>query len=70
VRLKFVEIEGKRYAWADILKLRREQRRAIRQPQLTLFPLRDDSRPAAHRTASGRYESPTLFDDRPTGRGH
>jgi hypothetical protein len=70
VRLKFIEIEGKRYAWADILKLRREQRRALRQPQLMLFPLRNDSRPAAHRTASGRYESPTFFDDRPRGRGH
>lgn len=70
MRPKFIEIEGRRYAWADILKMRREQREATRHPQLTLFPLRDDSRPAAHRTASGRYESPTLFDDRPRGRGH
>jgi hypothetical protein len=38
VRLRFIEIEGKRYAWADILRLRREQRRAMRQPQPTLFP--------------------------------
>jgi hypothetical protein len=70
VRLKFIEIDGKRYLWADILRLRREQREATRHPQLTLFPLRDDSRPAAHRTTSGRYENPTLFDDCPTGRGH
>jgi hypothetical protein len=61
VRLKFIEIEGKRYAWADILRMRREQRRALRQPQLTLFPLRDDSRPAAHRTASGRVRKPDAF---------
>jgi hypothetical protein len=66
VRLRFIEIEGKPYAWADILRLRR----AMRQPQPTLFPLRDDSRPATQKTAAGRYENPTLFDDRPTGRGH
>lgn len=70
MRLRFIEIEGKRYAWADILRLRREQRRAVRQPQPTLFPLQDDSRPASQTTAAGRYESPTLFDDRPTGKGH
>jgi hypothetical protein len=70
VRPKFIEIEGKRYAWADILSMRREQLKALRSPQLTLFQLRDDSRPAAQKTASGRYESPTLFDDRPTGKGH
>jgi hypothetical protein len=70
VRPKFIEIDGRRYAWADIVSLRREQLKALRPPQLTLFPLREDSRPAAQTTASGRYESPTLFDDRPTGRGH
>ena len=63
---KTIEIEGTRYRWKDILRLRREQARAARQPQSTLFPLKEDSRPAEHRTASGRYESPSLFDDRPT----
>jgi hypothetical protein len=63
---KTIEIGGMRYRWRDILRLRREQARAARHPQSTLFPLKDDSRPAEHRTASGRYESPSLFDDRPT----
>ena len=40
----FIVIEGKRYAWKDILKLRREQRKLARQRQLTLFELKDDSR--------------------------
>jgi hypothetical protein len=64
--LKTIEIMGIRYRWKDILRLRREQARAARQPQPTLFPLKDDARPAEHRTASGRYDSPSLFDDRPT----
>ena len=64
--LKTIEIKGTRYRWKDILRLRREQARAARDPQPTLFPLKDDARPAEHRTASGRYESPSLFDDRPT----
>jgi hypothetical protein len=64
--LKTIEIGGIRYRWREILRLRREQARAARHPQPTLFPLKDDARPAEHRTASGRYESPSLFDDRPT----
>ena len=59
---KYIEIEGRRYAWRDILKLRREQVKAARQPQQeTLFPLHDDRRPVNQRTAAGRYENPTLF---------
>ena len=61
---RYVMIDGKRYFWRDILALRREQRqRALPQP--TLFELKDDSRPAAARTASGRYAEPTLFDGDP-----
>jgi hypothetical protein len=55
-------IEGKRYLWQDILKLRREQKLAeakVKQP--TLFPLIEDARPASQRTAAGRYTEPTLF---------
>ena len=59
---KFIEIDGKRYAWKDILRVRREQAKADREAtQPTLFELRDDSRPASQRTASGRHEQPTLF---------
>jgi len=46
-----IVIDGKRYLWRDILKLRREQRKATRQHQLTLLELKDDSRPASQRTA-------------------
>lgn len=59
--LKFVVIDGKRYLWKEILQLRREQRKATRQPQLTLFELKEDSRPASQRTAEGRLTEPTLF---------
>ncbi len=58
----FVEIDGKRYLWRDILMLRREQRRRERQPQPTLFELKDDARPVSQRSAAGRYAEPTLFD--------
>jgi hypothetical protein len=61
MRPVFIVIDGKRYAWKDILKLRREQRKAARQTQLTLFELQDDHRPATQRTADGRYTEPTLF---------
>jgi hypothetical protein len=57
----FIVIDGKRHLWKDILKLRREQRKAARQHQLTLFELKDDCRPASQRTADGRFSEPTLF---------
>jgi hypothetical protein len=60
--MRFVEIDGKRYAWKDILQKRREQLTQSRQPQPTLFELRDDARPPSERTAAGRYSEPTLFD--------
>jgi len=61
-RLKFIEIDGKRYLWRDVLQLRREQKKAhARSQQPTLFELKDDRRPAADRTAEGRYREPSLF---------
>ena len=59
--LKYIEIDGKRYAWREIIRLRREQRKQLRQQQLTLFALKDDSRPASQSTFAGRYSEPTLF---------
>ncbi len=44
--------------------IRRQQLEAWKaaQPkQLSLFELKDDCRPAAERTAAGRYQEPTLF---------
>jgi hypothetical protein len=57
----FITIDGRRHLWKDILKLRREQRQAARQPQPTLFELKDDSRPVSQRTAEGRFTEPLLF---------
>jgi hypothetical protein len=60
----FIEIDGKRCLWRDILELRRAQigaRAAVRQPLLS--ELRHDCRPAATRPAPGRHLEPSLFDD-------
>jgi len=59
---RFIELDGKRYLWRDLVQLRREQKKAkelARQP--VLFELKDDSRPVAARTAAGRYNEPSLF---------
>jgi hypothetical protein len=67
-KYRFVEIEGKRFLWRDLVKLRREQRQAsANAPQPVLFPLIDDWRPPAERTAAGRYQEPSLFSI-PNGR--
>ena len=59
---RFIEIDGKRYLWRDVLQLRREQKLAqAKAQQLVLFEVRDDSRPVAERTAAGRYLEPSLF---------
>lgn len=64
--IKFITLpNGERYRWKDILRLRKEQDKAARQPQPTLFPLQEDSRPATQRRAEGRYTSPTLFEAEP-----
>ena len=59
--VRTVEIDGKRYLWRDILKARREQVKAAKQPQATLFELKEDRRPASQTTGAGRYSEPTLF---------
>lgn len=58
-----IVINGTRYRWSDILKLRRDQRTATPQTtQLPLFAdLPDDHRPAHERTANDRYRQPSLF---------
>ena len=58
---RFVEIDGKRFLWRDILKLRREQKNEERRLQLSLFELKTDRRPASQESAEGRYREPTLF---------
>lgn len=62
--MKFIVLDGKRYLWADILRLRKEQVKAARQKQPVLFELQDDERPKSQRTASARFEEPTLFEEK------
>jgi hypothetical protein len=63
-RPQFIEIDGKRYLWREVLALRREQKRAdARMRQPTLFELKLDHRLVAERTADGRYREPSLFSD-------
>jgi len=59
---KTIEINGQRFLWRDLLKIRREQRKALRVAQPVLFELHDDSRPASERTAAGRFREPSLFN--------
>jgi len=62
--MRFIEIDGKRYAWKDILQKRREQINQARQPQPALFELREDHRPKSQTTAAGRFSQPLLFEER------
>jgi len=63
--LKFIEIDGRRYLWSDILELRRQQRRAYRKAeQPALFELKHDCRPATERTGTQRFYEPSLFECR------
>ena len=57
---RFIEIDGRRYLWRDLVALRRAQATPA-EPQPTLFPLHDDHRPAGERTAAERYSEPSLF---------
>jgi hypothetical protein len=57
-------IEGRAYSWRVLLELRRAQLsewQAAQPRQPALFELRDDRRPQAERSASGRYLEPTLM---------
>lgn len=61
--MRTIEIAGKVYDWKEIRRLRREQIQAARKPQLTLFELKDDSRPQSQQSAEGRYAQPLLFKE-------
>jgi hypothetical protein len=62
-RAAFIEIDGKRHLWRDILELRRRQLKE-RQPAEVpaLFPLHHDVRPAYDRRAADRYREPMVVD--------
>jgi hypothetical protein len=57
-------VDGHAFSWQRLRELRRqqlEQWKAAQPSQPALFELKNDCRPAAERTASGRYHEPTLF---------
>lgn len=59
-----IVIEGRAYSWRALCEQRRAQLEAWKaaQPQQpALFEVKHDSRPAAERTAGGRYSEPTLL---------
>jgi hypothetical protein len=57
---RFIEIDGRRYLWRDLVALRQAQAKP-RAAQPALFELIDDSRPLGERTAAERYQAPSLF---------
>jgi hypothetical protein len=57
---RYIDIDGRRYLWRDLVALRRAQATAAEQ-QPTLFPLREDHLPAGERNAAERYREPSLF---------
>jgi hypothetical protein len=63
-RFRFIEIDGKRYLWREVLRMRAGQKKGqAAAQQLALFELKQDCRPSVTRTASDRYLEPSLFDD-------
>ena len=59
---KFIVIDGKRFAWRDLLQRRREQLvAAAKVEQPFPFELKEDHGPASQRSAAGRYREPSLF---------
>lgn len=62
-KLRYIDIDGKRYLWRDILELRRRQIEGHRRAQqIPLFELKHDCRPSTERTGEGRYLEPSLFE--------
>jgi hypothetical protein len=57
-------IEGRAYSWRALVEARKAQLESWRKSQggqPSLFPLIEDCRPKAERTAAGRYQEPTLL---------
>jgi hypothetical protein len=57
---RFIEIDGRRYLWRDLVALRRAQATPPAQ-QSALFALREDHRPVGERDTAERYREPSLF---------
>jgi hypothetical protein len=61
--MRYIVIEGRRWEWKEIRRMRRDQIAAQRKPQLTLFELKEDRRPESQRSADGRFREPLLFEE-------
>lgn len=60
-----IVIDGRAYSWRRLCALRKAQIEACRKAQAsqpTLFVIKYDSRPRCERTASSRFEQPTLLE--------
>ena len=57
---RFIDIDGRRYLWRDLVELRRAQA-TPKAEQPALFEMRDDHRPTGERNAAERYQAPSLF---------
>jgi hypothetical protein len=57
---RYIDIDGRRYVWRDLMALRRAQAQPAAQ-QPALFTLHEDHRPPAERNAAERYREPSLF---------
>jgi len=57
---RFIDIDGRRYLWRDLVALRQAQARP-RAEQPTLFEMHEDHRPPGERNAAERYREPSLF---------
>ena len=62
-RPAFIEVDGKRHLWRDLIELRKSQvRQAAAPAQPLLFELREDHKPACEMSAVLRYREPSLLD--------
>jgi hypothetical protein len=48
--------------WRYMRDFLKERARRERQPEPTLFELKEDARPASQKKAAGRFAEPTLFE--------
>ena len=60
--MKFIVIDGKRYVWREIVRMRKMQLEAFKKAhQPPLFEVRHDVQPAKEKSAADRYVEPSLF---------
>lgn len=62
-RIRFVELDGKKYAWKAVVEEYRQQAKAAKTPEQPMLfeSLHLDHKPLGERTAAERFEQPNLF---------